>query len=50
MARILSALFLLAVAACAGVPQQQQPSSVSPCAGGEASYNCQVERYQSVSQ
>lgn len=49
MARILSALFVLAIAGCAGVPQQQ-PFTVSPCAGGEASYNCQVERYQNVSQ
>lgn len=48
MTRLASAVFLLALTACAGV---SQPSyTASPCAISEASYECQVERYRNVSQ
>ena len=40
-------VLLLALAGCAGVPQAQL--APSPCAGNEASYACQVERYHNIS-
>lgn len=43
MAKALGVFFLLTLAACSGLPQQHNPTS--PCAGGEASYACQVQRY-----
>ncbi|WP_158307827.1 hypothetical protein [Ramlibacter tataouinensis] len=47
MTRILSTVALLAVTACSGVPQGAS-ATASPCASSEASYECQVERYQRV--
>ena len=43
-------MLLLALAGCAAVPAPAQRAAIpSPCAGGnEASYACQVERYQNV--
>ena len=38
-------VLLLALAGCSGVPYHPDPS---PCAASEASYECQVERYQNV--
>jgi hypothetical protein len=38
-------VLLLALAGCGGVPYQREPS---PCAVSEASYACQIERYQNV--
>jgi hypothetical protein len=46
MVKAFSVLFLLALAGCSGVPRYQ--STASPCAAGEATYACQVERYQNV--
>ena len=46
MTRILGVVLLLAATGCAGVPRQ--PATASPCAAGEATYACQVERYNSV--
>ena len=40
------ALFLLVLAACSGVPRA--PETTSPCLMNEASYECQIERYQNV--
>lgn len=46
MTRILCVALLAAAAGCSGVPAAApQPS---PCAGGEASYDCQVHRYHNV--
>lgn len=47
MARTLFTLFLLSVAGCASV-QSVPPPVPSPCAASEASYECQVERYNRV--
>jgi hypothetical protein len=41
------AVVLAALAGCAGTPVHEQ-AVPSPCAAGEASYACQVERYQNV--
>ena len=46
MARTLCAVLLLALAGCSGLPRQ--PVEPSACAGNEASYACQVERYHNV--
>lgn len=47
MARTLIVFVLLALAGCAAVPQRQHAASA--CAGSEASYQCQVQRYHDVS-
>lgn len=45
---------LAALAGCTNIPQTQNapqaPDAASPCAAGESSYACQVDRYQKVSQ
>jgi hypothetical protein len=46
MIKALGVLLLVALAGCSGIPQFQH--TVSPCAADEASYACQVERYQNV--
>jgi hypothetical protein len=46
MTKASSILLLLLLAGCSGVPQRQ--SAASPCAAGESSYPCQVERYHNV--
>ena len=40
---------LLALSACSALPPQQYHAAPSPCAISEASYECQVERYNNVS-
>ena len=40
-------VFIVALAGCTGVPYRQQHIA-SPCFAGEASYECQIERYQNV--
>jgi hypothetical protein len=47
MTKPLIALFLLALAGCSGLPRQQPQAS--PCDAGEATYECQVERYRNIS-
>jgi hypothetical protein len=47
MAKVFSVVFILAVAGCSGAPLRQY--TASPCLAGEASYACQIERYQNVS-
>lgn len=42
----LGILVLLALAGCAGVPSNFQRED--PCKGAEASFECQVYRYQNV--
>jgi hypothetical protein len=50
MRHALTALLLAVLAGCAGVPGGR-PAAESPCArGGEASWDCQVERYHDVAQ
>ena len=46
MARSFFMLFLLSLAGCASV--RQPAPSASPCDASEASYECQVERYNHV--
>jgi hypothetical protein len=46
MVKAFSVVWLLALAGCSGVPESQY--TVSPCSTGEASYACQIERYQNV--
>jgi hypothetical protein len=46
MVKALGVVFILALAGCSGLPPEQH--SASPCDAGEASYVCQVERYQNV--
>jgi len=46
MARIPIVILLLLLAGCAGIPPS--PSNDSPCSAGEASYDCQVYRYNNV--
>lgn len=41
------AAIVLVLAGCSGMPATQY--APSPCAAGEATYACQVERYQNVS-
>ena len=41
-------LVLLALSACSSLPPPRIDASPSPCAVSEASYECQVERYQNV--
>jgi hypothetical protein len=45
MAKAITVVLLLALAGCSAVPRRQD---ASPCAVSEASYECQVERYQNV--
>ena len=47
MIKAFSVALLLAVAGCSGISPRQ--STVSPCSAGEASYACQIERYNNVS-
>lgn len=47
MAKAFSILFLAALAGCSAAPPQQYTASA--CIASEASYACQVERYQNVS-
>jgi hypothetical protein len=46
MNQALTLLLAAALAGCAAQPPLKDPS---PCAIAEASYECQVERYQNVS-
>jgi hypothetical protein len=46
MIKAISVILLLALAGCSSIPQPQY--TASPCAAGEASYACQVERYHNV--
>lgn len=48
MAKVLGIAVLLALAGCAGTPVRSPVASGSPCAVHEASWACQVERYQAV--
>ena len=45
MFKAVAVLFLLALAGCSDIPRHPD---TSPCSGGEASYECQIERYQNV--
>lgn len=47
MTRVFLATLLLALAGCATLPRPELHAS--PCATSEASYACQVERYNNVS-
>ena len=46
MRRTVTILVLLGLAGCAGLPTQAP--AASPCAAGESSWACQVERYNNV--
>jgi len=46
MVKAFSVVFILALAGCSGLPHYQH--SASACFAGEASYECQVERYHNV--
>ena len=46
MFKAFSVVFILALAGCSGVPHRQY--TASPCFAGEASYECQIERYQNI--
>jgi hypothetical protein len=46
MSKTFAALLLLALAGCTGLPPQQRDAS--PCAAGEATWACQIERYNNV--
>lgn len=45
--RLLAAGLWLALAGCSAAPLAQRPAT--PCDAGEATYACQVQRYQDVS-
>ena len=47
MTRKFLLVLLLPLAACSNLPPPQ--AAPSPCAAGEASYACQVERYHNIS-
>lgn len=47
MAKTFIAVFLFALAGCSGVPRRGD--TTSPCDAGEASHQCQIERYRNVS-
>jgi hypothetical protein len=50
MAKALSALVLFVLAGCTGLPSVPQAQyTASPCAAGESTYACQVERYHNIS-
>jgi hypothetical protein len=40
-------IVVVALAGCSGIPPYQH--SPSACVAGEASYQCQIERYQNIS-
>lgn len=46
MVKALGIILILALAGCSGVPRRQLVAS--PCSAGEASYECQVERYHNI--
>jgi hypothetical protein len=46
MLKAFSVVIVLALAGCSGVPSYQPTASA--CLAGEASYDCQVERYLNV--
>jgi hypothetical protein len=46
MVKTISVVFIVALAGCSGMPKYQH--TASPCFAGEASYECQVERYYRV--
>jgi hypothetical protein len=47
MRSVVTCLFICMLGACSGMPRRQE-IAVSPCLNNEASYDCQVERYNSV--
>jgi hypothetical protein len=47
MVKAFSLIFIFVLAGCSGVPARQH--TVSPCFASEASYECQIERYQNIS-
>jgi hypothetical protein len=49
MVRTFLLALLLPLAACSGLPSSQVAPSPSPCAAGENTYACQVERYHNIS-
>ena len=46
MVRAFSVVLVLAMAGCSGVPYRTH--AASPCLAGEATYECQIERYHNV--
>jgi hypothetical protein len=48
MAKALCILILSALAGCTAMPPRTFQPAPSPCALAEATYECQVERYQNV--
>ena len=46
MVKAFSVVLVLALAGCSGVPYRQY--TASPCSMGEATYECQIERYHNV--
>jgi hypothetical protein len=46
MIKAISFVLLVGLAGCSGIPRGQL--TVSPCLAGEASYECQIERYNNV--
>jgi hypothetical protein len=46
MVKAFSVFFILAIAGCSGVPHT--PPTASACFAGEATYQCQIERYHNV--
>jgi len=46
MVKAFSVACIFALAGCSGVPAYQY--TASPCFASEASYECQIERYQNV--
>ncbi|HXE48676.1 MAG TPA: hypothetical protein VN663_09915 [Ramlibacter sp.] len=46
MVKAFIVVLLLALAGCSGVPTR--PYIESPCSAGEATYECQIERYHNV--
>ena len=46
MVRALSLIALLALAGCTAMQRNTSARSDHPCAAGEATYACQIERYQ----
>lgn len=46
MVKAFGVVVILALAGCSGVLPRQ--NTASPCVASEASYECQIERYQNV--
>ena len=46
MVQAITVALVLALAGCSGLPRYQH--TASPCVAGEATYECQIERYQNV--